>query len=147
MYPVSRGSVHITSPQITSLPAFRPQYLSSQLDIIPHVLGYKQQREISRRMRSFRGEIRELHPKFSENSPARCIEYPTAEQRAEMTRKRIVYSPEDNKAIENWVKDTFLAVWHWLGTCAMKPREEGGVVDKKLNVYGVKGLKVAGKFN
>ena len=25
----------------------------------------------------------------------------------------------------------------------MKPREEGGVVDSKLNVYGVEGLKVA----
>ena len=33
-----------------------------------------------------------------------------------------------------------------LGTCAMKPRERGGVVDSKLNVYGVKGLKVAGQF-
>ena len=26
----------------------------------------------------------------------------------------------------------------------MKPREERGVVDSKLNVYGVRGLKVAG---
>jgi alcohol oxidase len=25
----------------------------------------------------------------------------------------------------------------------MKPREQGGVVDSKLNVYGVRGLKVA----
>jgi alcohol oxidase len=25
----------------------------------------------------------------------------------------------------------------------MKPREKGGVVDSKLNVYGTKGLKVA----
>ena len=31
-----------------------------------------------------------------------------------------------------------------LGTCAMKPRSQGGVVDARLNVYGVKGLKVAG---
>ncbi|KAH9053397.1 alcohol oxidase-like protein [Lactarius vividus] len=30
-----------------------------------------------------------------------------------------------------------------LGTCAMKPREQGGVIDAKLNVYGVRGLKVA----
>ena len=30
-----------------------------------------------------------------------------------------------------------------LGTCAMKPREQGGVLDSKLNVYGVEGLKVA----
>ena len=27
----------------------------------------------------------------------------------------------------------------------MKPREKRGVVDSKLNVYGVRGLKVAGR--
>lgn len=31
-----------------------------------------------------------------------------------------------------------------IGTCAMKPRDKGGVVDERLNVYGVQGLKVAG---
>lgn len=30
-----------------------------------------------------------------------------------------------------------------MGTCKMAPFEEGGVVDPKLNVYEVKGLKVA----
>lgn len=29
----------------------------------------------------------------------------------------------------------------------MKPREHGGVVDPRLNVYGVEGLKVAGQLN
>lgn len=29
----------------------------------------------------------------------------------------------------------------------MKPREDGGVVDKDLNVYGVANLKVAGELN
>ena len=33
-----------------------------------------------------------------------------------------------------------------LGTCAMKPRAFGGVVDPRLNVYGVENLKVAGEF-
>ena len=28
----------------------------------------------------------------------------------------------------------------------MKPREQGGVVDDRLNVYGVQGLKIAGKY-
>ena len=37
---------------------------------------------------------------------------------------------------------TFMVV-RQLGTCAMKPREQGGVVDAKLNVYGVDRLKVA----
>jgi hypothetical protein len=29
----------------------------------------------------------------------------------------------------------------------MKPKEQGGVVDPRLNVYGVQGLKVAGRRN
>jgi alcohol oxidase len=29
-----------------------------------------------------------------------------------------------------------------LGTCPMKPREQGGVVDSSLNVYGTQNLKV-----
>ena len=33
-----------------------------------------------------------------------------------------------------------------IGTCAMKAREQGGVVDERLNVYGVQNLKVAGKY-
>ena len=28
----------------------------------------------------------------------------------------------------------------------MKPRERGGVVDERLNVYGVQNLKVAGNY-
>lgn len=29
-----------------------------------------------------------------------------------------------------------------MGTCSMLPREDGGVVDAKLRVYGCKGLRV-----
>jgi hypothetical protein len=29
----------------------------------------------------------------------------------------------------------------------MKPREKGGVLDSRLNVYGVEGLKVAGTLS
>jgi len=32
------------------------------------------------------------------------------------------------------------------GTCAMKPHDQGGVVDERLNVYGIKNLKVAGNI-
>ena len=28
----------------------------------------------------------------------------------------------------------------------MKPREQGGVVDERLNVYGVRNLKIAGNY-
>lgn len=33
-----------------------------------------------------------------------------------------------------------------MGTCAMKPRARGGVVDSRLNVYGMSSLKVAGQY-
>jgi len=126
-------------------PEFRPQYLLDPRDLPPHVLAYKKQRELARRMPSFRGEVRELHPQFSEASAARCVEYATPAQRVEMSNSKVVYTEEDNMVIEEWVKAQVNPVWHWLGTTAMRPREQGGVVDKNLNVYGVQGLKVAGK--
>ena len=144
MYPLSRGKIHITSADAHVGPEFLPNYLSHPLDILPHVLGYKQQREIARRMPSFRGEVRETHPPFPETSAARCIEFPTAEQRAEMVKTRVTYSEEDNKIIKTWVENTFFPTWHWIGTAPMRPREDGGVVDRNLGVHGLKGLKIAG---
>lgn len=53
----------------------------------------------------------------------------------------IQYTKEDDEAIDNWVADHVETTWHSLGTCAMKPREQGGVVDKRLSVYGTENLK------
>lgn len=52
--------------------------------------------------------------------------------------------PTNKPKVQRHVETT----WHSLGTCSMAPREgssiakHGGVVDERLNVYGVKGLKV-----
>lgn len=58
------------------------------------------------------------------------------------------YSAQDIKHIEDWVKRHVETTWHSLGTCSMAPREgnsivKHGVLDERLNVHGVKGLKVA----
>jgi alcohol oxidase len=53
-----------------------------------------------------------------------------------------VYCKEDDEAIMDWVRDNLNTTWHSLGTCAMRERERGGVVDGSLNVYGTQGLKV-----
>lgn len=63
-------------------------------------------------------------------------------------RKDLEYTPEDIKCIEEWVKRHCETTWHSLGTCSMAPREgneivKHGVLDERLNVHGVKGLKVA----
>lgn len=58
------------------------------------------------------------------------------------------YSKQDIKHIEEWVKRHVETTWHSLGTCSMAPKEgnsivKHGVVDERLNVHGVKNLKVA----
>lgn len=63
-------------------------------------------------------------------------------------REELKYSDGDIKAVEEWVKRHVESTWHCLGTCSMAPREgnsivKHGVLDERLNVHGVKGLKVA----
>ncbi|KAF2759887.1 alcohol oxidase p68 [Pseudovirgaria hyperparasitica] len=58
------------------------------------------------------------------------------------------YTNEDIRAIEEWVKHHVETTWHSLGTCSMAPKNgnsivKHGVLDERLNVHGVKGLKVA----
>jgi len=58
------------------------------------------------------------------------------------------YSTEDITHIINWTKRHVETTWHSLGTCSMAPRNgnsivKHGVLDERLNVHGVKGLKVA----
>ena len=63
-------------------------------------------------------------------------------------RKPLPYTTEDIAAIEKWVQRHCETTWHSLGTCSMAPREgndivKHGVLDERLNVHGVKGLKVS----
>lgn len=57
--------------------------------------------------------------------------------------ERIEYSAEDDKAIDQRVREILSTTWHSLGTCKMAPRDRKGVVDGDLSVHGVRGLKVA----
>lgn len=40
------------------------------------------------------------------------------------------------------MRENINTTWHSLGTTKMAPRDDGGVVDSSLSVYGVEGLKV-----
>lgn len=44
--------------------------------------------------------------------------------------------------LEELVKERVQTVYHPTSTCVMAPEAEGGVVDARLRVYGVKGLRV-----
>lgn len=52
-------------------------------------------------------------------------------------------SVQGNQAIEAAIRNITSSTWsHPVGTCAMMPKEHGGVVDPHLRVYGIKGLSV-----
>ena len=138
-YPFSRGSIHITSKDdVISGYDFDTGFLNHPSDIKKQLWAYKKTREIARRLPYYKGELDLGHPKFPENSKAVL-----GVGMGESEIKDIEYSKEDDELIEDWIRANVNSTWHSLGTCQMREREKGGVVDGDLNVYGVKGLKVA----
>ncbi|KAG2039073.1 alcohol oxidase-like protein [Suillus americanus] len=141
LYPVSVGSVHIKLGENGKEDInFTTGYLDDPSDIVPLNFGYKKLREICRRMPSYRGEVAPFHPRFPEGSAAVCRE---ATGPADLNAPDIIYTAEDDEAIDRFHRDNMQTGWHSLGTCAMKPRADQGVVDARLNVYGVTNLKIA----
>ncbi|KAF9533902.1 alcohol oxidase AOX1 [Crepidotus variabilis] len=140
-YPVSTGSVHITAglDPFGSLD-FNAGFLNDAADVAVLRWAYKRCREYARRMKLYRGEVVAAHPKYPEGSSAAARD---SIETAELSSSDIVYSKEDDDAIDKYHRENVETSWHSCGTCAMKPRSQGGVVDERLNVYGVQGLKVA----
>ncbi|RYP60040.1 hypothetical protein DL769_008297 [Monosporascus sp. CRB-8-3] len=140
-YPYSRGHMHITGPDLEDAVDFEVGFFSDahDIDIKKQLWAYKKQREIMRRTQLYRGEVASAHPRFPPGSAAACVsvDAPLRDVR------NLVYSAEDDAAIEQWLRERVGTIWHSLGTCKMAPRSELGVVDPDLSVYGVQGLKLA----
>lgn len=150
-YPYSRGSIHITSKDVADPPSLDCGFLSHPADLKKLLWMYKKQRDVYRRSNLYRGELKLGHPKFPEGSKAALLDGPVVPGRFEDIEARkavadIQYTLEDDAAIEDWIRLNVNTMWHSMGTCKMAAREKGGAVDKDLNVYGVKKLKVAGEF-
>ncbi|EMD41134.1 alcohol oxidase [Gelatoporia subvermispora B] len=164
-YPASRGKIHVKSANPYVEPFFDSGFMNNKADFAPIRWSYKKTREVARRMDAYRGELTSHHPHFHPASPAACkdIDIQTAKgilpngltvgihmgtwhkpgdvYDPSKVHEDIQYTKEDDEAIDNWVADHVETTWHSLGTCAMKPREQGGVVDKRLSVYGTENLK------
>ncbi|KAJ7863554.1 GMC oxidoreductase-domain-containing protein [Mycena leptocephala] len=141
LYPMSTGYVKIRSGD-----PFAPLEIESGLfdkkeDLLVVRWAYKWSRELARRMESFRGEYAPAHPAFPNGSRAACITKVSGP--LDFSAPEIEYSPADDEAIDAYHRARAAVEWHALGTCAMKPRDQMGVVDAQLNVYGVKNLKIA----
>ncbi|KAF8328022.1 GMC oxidoreductase-domain-containing protein [Amanita rubescens] len=143
-YPVSVGFVRITSGTDAYAPLdFHPGFLESPEDLAVLRWCYKRGREIIRRMKSYRGDNALSHPEFPAGSVA---EAKYSEGPVDIGCPDIAYSKEDDEAIDQFHRETASTIGHSIGTCAMKPRKDGGVVDPRLNVYGTQCLKVAGMY-
>ena len=68
----------------------------------PLIWGYKFTREIARRMPHFSGEPPTLHPAFPPGGPASIV--PHAEGPIAFDTPRIIYSEEDERALEEFVR-------------------------------------------
>jgi len=107
-YPLSRGSLHISSNDVYAAPDFEAGFLSHPADLAPHIWAYKKNREIMRRMTSFDGEVEDTHPPFPVISKAACID------KYDPDIKMIEYSAEDDKILQQWVREKIGTCWHSL---------------------------------
>ncbi|KAI0146895.1 alcohol oxidase-like protein [Xylariaceae sp. FL1272] len=140
-YPLSRGHIHVTGPGLNDALDFDTGFFTDEhdIDIKRSRWAYKKQREIARRMSVYRGELAVFHPKFPASSKAVCVTL----SEPPVDVKDIEYTAEDDATIDEWLRHNIATAWHPLGTCKMLSREQGGVVDTDLSVYGVTGLSIA----
>ncbi|QRV99087.1 GMC oxidoreductase [Ceratobasidium sp. AG-Ba] len=120
-YPASRGHVYITSTDPYAAPDFDTGFLNEQSDVDVLIWAYK-------------------HCRFPPGSAAGCVRLdgpPSTEI------EDLVYTDEDNAAVEEFIREGAGTTWHSIGTVPMRPKEQGGCVDSRLNVYGTTNLKVA----
>ena len=121
MHPLSRGSVHInTSDPLGSKPVINPRFLDNEYDI----RGFMEAAKFTRRLASA--------------EPLRSLWSPTLESEFEPG----VGAVQTDAQWREWIKENLFTVSHPSGTAPMLPRDEGGVVDSNLVVYGTSNLRV-----
>ena len=114
--PESRGSVHIKSSDPMMAPEIQQNYLSCEEDCRVHVAGMKIAREI-----------------MQSDHMAPLVE-------AEMRPGKDLDSDD---ALLAYARETGVTLYHPVSTCRMGPdAKSGDVVDGRLCVYGIDGLRV-----
>lgn len=116
MHTLNRGSVHIASSDIAQAPAIDPQYLSYQYDVQSFVEAGKYLRKIASTPPLSDFLLNEYQPGIA-----------------------TVSTDEDWAA---YAREALFSMYHYSGTCAMLPQEDGGVVDPRLRVYGTQNLRI-----
>ncbi|ETS81086.1 hypothetical protein PFICI_06088 [Pestalotiopsis fici W106-1] len=116
-HPFSRGSVHITSADVHTKPSWDPKYMSHPLDM--QVLAQNV----------------EFVERIVSTEPFSAI----LKQGGKRAPETVATDFEKAKEI---VRSNQISVFHVSGSCSMLPREQGGVVDGRLRVYGTSNLRI-----
>lgn len=115
--PESRGEIRLQSADPLAYPRIIPRYLSTQTDRQTIVAGVKIARQIARHA-------------------------PLTEKISEEYRPPATLSLDDDAGTLDWVRDNTASIYHPTGTCKMGQGADA-VVDARLRVHGVAGLRVA----
>lgn len=118
-HPFSRGTVHINSSNATDYPIIDPNYLSHPADI--KILS-----QIALHIQDTLARTPPLSDLLVGNG----------------TVLQPAYSHLTPENVEDEIRRLMQSEYHPIGSCSMLPREHGGVVDSRLKVYGVQGLRV-----
>ena len=119
-HPFSRGSVHINTSNPLAEPDIDPRYLSSPVDLEIIARAVRFTRVVAEREEMKRIVLRSVKP---------GVEVDT----------------DGKTGLDGWkafCRKTMAPVFHPVGSTSMMPREDGGVVDSKLRVYGTANVRV-----
>jgi choline dehydrogenase len=122
---LSRGSIHINSSDPTHHPTIDPNYFAHPLDLDM----------------AARSSIHAL--KLTEHEPLRSTLDLDADGQLQFHPSTgVVGIPKTLEEAKKMVAANTLTEYHPIGTCAMLPREKGGVVDNQCKVYGTSNVRV-----
>lgn len=115
--PQSRGLVNISSSDTADLPIIDPRWLTDPVDQAAAIYGFKRAREIfsAKAMQGVLSDKVEYYPGPQVQTDAQILAH---------------------------IQANTMTVWHASATCKMAKKENGGVLDSQLRVYGVDSLRV-----
>ena len=120
-HPVSKGYVKLRSADPFEYPEIQPNYLREQIDVDRLMYGVK------------------VMDKIMQQAVMKKI----WDKRMDCRAYGDIYN--DDKALEQYIRDSIWHIYHPIGTCKMGDvdTDEMAVVDNELKVKGVKNLRVA----